>query len=210
MKHTTLLVAIAVALFAPGAFAGVYLTGSVSSSTSNATYQTYQSNYGSASLAVDLGRYLRLSVTHSQEFTLTDGYKNPKDQSGSTSPAGNDDPADDGQLLEFSSQTHVIGNSVDLQLILYEGQIFVPYITGGLIVKTYHFVSEEQGKETEVVDTPPIPGPNLGAGLGVRLNKDFTLKFAYIASPGSQRRPFDEKAKSVWDKKLTMGITYQL
>ena len=214
MKHVFIAFVSALALSPSAARAATYLTGSVSATTSNVPYQTSQSNYGSASLGVDLGRYIRLSLTHSQQFEVTEGYKERDDNGADATPDTNagsdDDPTNDDQLEKFSNRTHVIGNSVDLQLILYEGQVFVPYLSGGLILKSYHFVSKEDGEEDSVKSIKNIPGPNLGLGLGMRLNKQFTLKLSYIASPGMTRKPFDESARSVWDKKVTMGVTYEL
>lgn len=188
----------------------MYLTGSLSVSQNSMPYTTYESQYGSASIGVDIFRYVRLSLTHSQEFTVSKGYKDPdKDEANATDAASNDDPGDDTELVTYASRSHVIGNSVDLQLIVYEGQVFVPYIMGGVILKTYKTVSQEEGKEDDVRELT-MPGPNVGAGVGMRLNREFTLKLAYIASPGYAREPGDPEISTVWDRKVTLGITYQL
>jgi hypothetical protein len=189
---------------------GFYLTGSLASSTSSMPYNSYSSNYGSASIGIDLGSLVRLSLTHSQEISTQEGFKDKQDRSGDANPANDEDPANDGDLVSFANTTHVVGNSVDLQLILYEGMTFVPYVTGGLILKSYHFIQKEEGKEAVESKLGPIPGPNLGAGVGLKLNKQFTLKLAYIASPGYVRQPFDAETRTVWDKKVTLGLTYQL
>lgn len=209
MKHV-LALAFSLAFAAGRAEAGLYVTVSGSTETSSANFQSYTTNYGSASFGFDLGRYIRLSFTHSQQLSITGGHQNPEGQSGATSPAGNEDPTDDDQLIEFTNQTHVIGNSADLQLILYEGEVFVPYVTGGMILKTYRFVSHEEGQADDVTKAGPIPAPNLGAGLGIALNKEFMLKLQYMASPGLRREPGDAESRSVWDKKSTVGITYKI
>ena len=107
------------------------------------------------------------------------------------------------------SMTHVVGNSVDLQVVLYEGDIFIPYIMGGVIYKTTTVVTEQDGKDPQSSQGGGL-GPNLGAGLGIRLNRAFTLKLSYIASPGATRQPGDAEKKKVWDKKVTLGLSYQL
>ena len=86
---------------------------------------------------------------------------------------------------------------------------------GQLFNMLFGNTSIQDGIELVDADLPAallasFPGPNLGAGVGLRLNKEFTLKLSYIASPGASRKPFDEESKSVWDKKVTMGLTYQL
>jgi hypothetical protein len=209
MKHVFALVAFLM-LSSTSAHAGMYITGSGSTEMSNMSFQTQTSNYGSASLGFDLGRYISFSVTHSQQYSVTTGHKNPDDQSGDASPAGNDDPADDDQLIEFTNRSHVIGNSADLRLVLYEGEMFIPYVTGGIILKTYRIVTQEAGKADDVIYAPNIPGPNLGAGIGFPINKEFMLKLQYIASPGQVREPGDAKARNVWDKKTTVGIQYKI
>ena len=193
--------------FGDNADASLYLTGSVSSSISNVRFQTYESRYGSSSLGIDLGRYIRLQYTYSQEYSYSYGYK---DQS-STGSTQTKEPVDSycTQCVETRSMTRVIGNSVDLQIVLYEGTVFVPYAMLGAIVKTYEMRVIENGIESGQAPVPMGPLPNLGAGVGIRLNKDFTLKVSYITSPGvSQER--GEEPRSTWDKKLTVGITYQI
>jgi hypothetical protein len=195
---------------APKAEAFVYVTGSLAASTSNVPYTTYESTYGSASLAFDLGRYVRLGFTHSQEIQVSDGYKavEEEDASADATPAGT---TEDGKLLiKTVSRTHVISNSIDLTLILYEGDIFVPYLMGGAVIKQYKFQMQE-GETTQAPNKVTVgPVPNIGVGVGMRLNKDFTLKLSYIASPGVAQAPEDPEPRGVWDKKVTIGLTYQL
>ena len=213
MKRILSLCALTLAFAAP-AQAAVYLTGSVAGSTSNIEYQTYQSQYARASLAVDLGHYLRLSYSYSLENSNNNGYTDPRTDdelksANATRANANNDPTDDNNLVAYSTRSHVVGNSVDLQVVLYEGDIFIPYIMGGVIYKTTTVVTEQDGKDPQVSQGGGL-GPNLGAGLGIRLNRAFTLKLSYIASPGATRQPGDAEKKKVWDKKVTLGLSYQL
>jgi hypothetical protein len=198
-------------LAAPRAEAFVYVTGSLAASTSNVPYTTYESTYGSASVAFDLGRYVRLGFTHSQEVQVSDGYKQideDDEDSANATPSGT---TEEGKLLiKTVSRTHVISNSIDLTLILYEGDIFVPYLMGGAVVKQYKFQVQEGETAQDPTKVTVGPVPNIGVGVGMRLNKDFTLKLSYIASPGVAQAPEDPEPRGVWDKKVTIGLTYQL
>lgn len=189
--------------------AAVYVSGSISTSTSNVPFQTFESRYGSGSLGIDLGRFIRLGYTHSQELSITDGFKNPGGQSQSRGDIISDKVDTCESCIETRSSTHVIGNSIDLQIILFEGQLFMPYITGGAIVKLYRFENLESGQLTRN-EGAVGPVPNLGAGLGIRLNKDFTLKLTYIASPGLAQTKGEELPHGVWDKRVTLGLSYQI
>ncbi len=188
------------------AFAGLYLTGSISSSTSNVRFQTLESRYGSGSIGFDLGRYIRLQYTYSQEFAYSYGFK---DKSTSTADAQLAVENNCANCIESQSMTRVIGNSVDLQVVLYEGVVLVPYIMMGGIIKTYEFRIIENGEESGQDPIPMGPLPNLGAGLGIRLNRAFTLKLSYLTSPGvTQTR--GEEPRQAWDRKVTLGLTYQI
>ena len=184
------------------AYGTVYVTGSVSASTSNVPLQTYESQAASGSLGIDLGSYIRLGVTHKQEFQISSSYKDTSTEAGSTATAPN--------YVEVYSRTHIVSNSLDLTLILYEGQVFLPYLTLGAVVKNYRFDTQEEGQASELRKGSVGPVPNVGGGIGFRLNKDFTLKFAFTASPGLAQKPGEEKATSTWDRNTSVGLTYQL
>lgn len=193
-------------IISTSAFAGLYLTGSISSSTSNVGFQTLESRYGSGSLGIDLGRYIRLQYTYSQEFAYSYGFKDKSTTADGARAAVDSYCA---QCIESQSMTRVIGNSVDLQVVLYEGVVLVPYVMMGGIVKTYEFRLIENGEESGQAPVPMGPLPNLGAGLGIRLNREFTLKLSYITSPGVTQTRGEEPRKA-WDRKVTLGLTYQI
>lgn len=211
---TLLFAAIAAAFASTPAFAGVYLTGSVTGSTTNMPYSGYRSQYTSGSVGFDIASILRLGYTYSQEDTVNDGYTDVRTsdslKSSNATPAnGNDDPSDDGNLVAYTTQSRVIGNSVDLQLILYKGDVVVPFIIGGVIHKQTTMTTTKDGEAPTVLHGASL-GPQAGAGMGFRLNRQFSFKVSYVVSPGEKRKPFEEKATKVWDPKLTFGLTYEL
>jgi hypothetical protein len=182
------------------ALAEIYVTGSVSYSSSNVPLQTYESRAGSASLGVDILRYLRVGITHRQEQKVNSGWERPDSEEESATT----------QYSQFQNTTYIISNSLDLTLILYEGQFFVPYLSAGAVIKHYDYTvqkeSEEKPGRLRYV-TPPVP--NLGAGIGMRLNRQFTLKVSYSASPGIYQEPNGVK-RGVWDKYTSLALTYRL
>jgi hypothetical protein len=199
------LLALAALTLAPRADAAVYLTGSIAASTSNVPYQTYQSSYGSASLSFDVGPYLRLGYTYSQEYSIEDGYTEAADAA-----QANDGKIAPDEAVHSLSRSIVTAHSIDLTIILYEGQVFMPYLMAGVIKKLYRFESQT-GDADPVVNEGTMPFlPNLGAGVGLRLNQNFMLKLSFLASPGVVQRPEDSEPKSAWDRKLTVGLTYQI
>ena len=203
LKLCGVFLAVGLLLGASGsAYSTVHVTGSVSASTSNVPMQTFESQAASGSLGIDLGNYIRLGVTHKQEFQISSGYK---DTSTSTEPT-----TATSTYVEFYSRTHIVSNSLDLTLILYEGQIFLPYLTLGAVVKNYRFETQEEGQASEIRKGSMGPVPNVGGGIGFRLNKDFTLKFAFTASPGLAQDPGEEKPTSTWDRNTSVGLTYAL
>jgi hypothetical protein len=193
------------ALVAAPASAAVYLTGSVSGSTTNAGLQTYESEGAAASIAFDIGTFMRLGFTHKQQIQRTKGW------TGETA----DDCAFDTDVSgckDYKSRTHVTANSIDLTVILYPGEVVVPFLLGGVIVKSYETESTRGTGDDAVVEKavyPSGPVPNIGGGLSFRLSKQFSLKLQYTASPGVMQKP-DGTEQRLWDKDASIGLTYQL
>jgi hypothetical protein len=176
------------------AFGVVYFTLSGSQSQNNVPYQTYVSRAGSASMAVDMGEYFRIGYTHRQEFSNNYGFK-----TSTTDPS---------TYTEFLSQTKVVSNSIDLNIILYAGDLFIPYLSAGAVVKTYYSAfSSIDGAESASITLPPVP--NLGGGVGVRLSRSFSLKLSYTVSPGVRQEPGGIQ-EGILDTYSSLGITYQL
>jgi len=189
----------------PSAAADIYLNGSVAQASSNAGLLTHSTNSGSAGVDVSLGTYVRVGLSHAQQFSVSEGYV----QRDGTLDADPNDP----RIYDlYTSKTHAWANSVDFTFILYEGEIVVPYLKAGLVWKTYFVESNQAGEITKDGYRNLGPWENLGAGLGFKLNRQFTLKFFYGLSPGQQfiPTPAGIQAKKIMDKKTTVGITYQL
>jgi hypothetical protein len=189
------------ALSASPLFAGIFVNGSVSQSSQNAGYLTHDSSSGSAGFDVSLGTYVRVGLSHSQEFSVSKGWVLQDDAEDSDAASSYDN---------YTSRTHAWANSVDFTFILYNGQVVVPYLKAGLVWKTYIIEEEQNGVVSKDGYRNQGPWDNLGAGVGFKLNRDFTLKLFYNTSPGIQAIPGEDKARTVRDKKATIGLTYQL
>lgn len=186
----------------PGfAQAAVFVTGSVNQASSNLGLQSSVTRGGSASVDLGLGRYVRVGVTHQQSFKESEGHSENKD-------IAEDDPD---RYVEFSSKEHILANSVDFTFILYEGELIVPYLKAGAIWKSYFVERVEDGVADDPIEVRNAgPFPNLGAGVGLKLNRQFTLKLFHKASPGFVYDPAEDKTVSVWDRETTIGLSYQL
>ena len=86
----------------------------------------------------------------------------------------------------------------------------MPYVTVGAVMKNYIFESQVNNGPIDESRGQTPPAISLGGGLGLRLSRDFSLKFNIQASPGVMLHPGDDKATLVWDKKSSVGLTYQL
>lgn len=168
-----------------------------SANNNNLGLSNQDSRSASASVAVDVGQYLRLGVTHRQGFIKMEGYRYNELVN---------------KYFYIEEKTHSIANSLDLTIVLYYGEIFVPYIQIGLVKKEYRitsFLDDEEGSVTNFVSMRPVP--NGGIGIGVRLDQNFSLKFSYTVSPGvRQLHPNLEPETGVLDTYTSVGISYQL
>ncbi len=205
MRSFGLAAALVLAAASSPARAAFYVNGSVKGATSSLGYQSIESKGYSGGLSVDLGRYIRIGFTHEQDFQTLEGSEDP------ISPAVHHDA--DGNVAPWPvySNVHTISNSIDLQAVLYEGTVMMPYIIGGIVKKTAYTVGINPTTGNREAAAPlGSLGPQAGVGLGIRLNKDFTLKFQYMVSPGSKQAPGDVKARGVIDRSASIGLTYQI
>jgi hypothetical protein len=149
-----------------------------------------------------LGSYFRIGLTHREDISNQEGWAEDK---GAAS----------GYAYSRTRQ-HLRANSVDLTLILYYGELFVPYLMAGAIKKQYvtefSVATDVDGAESRSSSSLELPVlPNFGAGLGIRLNREFSLKLSYSVSPGIvQNSPVDSDPRSILDKMLSVGISYDL
>ena len=110
------------------------------------------------------------------------------------------------------SRTDVASNSINLSLILYYGDLFIPYIQAGAVVKDYYMI-EKSGGVTYVINPDQSgPEPSAGAGLHIVLSKSFNLKLSYTVSPGVKIQSPSEpdKMRTVLDSTTAMGIVYKM
>lgn len=201
MKHLGTIVRVATVALSlavgSNALAAVQFTLSATSSSSSMGLQTYATRGGSAAVSMDVGSNLRVGLTHRQEIDAKEGYESSKNSAG------------DVTYTPFASSTKLISNSVDLTLILYTGQTFVPYIFAGGVWKSYHSVMYTS-KGTQTLDVPFVgPLPNGGAGVMLPLSQKFSLRLTYTLSPGFAQN-IDGSRANVLDSYTQLGITYQL
>ena len=164
-----------------------------SRSEANAGYQKIESGAGSAGLSIDLGEYFRVGYTHRQELSSTTGYH--------LKEATN-------QYVYFQSRSHVVSNGIDLTLVLYSGEIITPFIFAGYALKQYTTDMQEADGTTEHMYLP-MPSPEGGAGISIKLNQKFSLKVTYTMSQGITQLPGGQ-AQSVLDSYTQLGISYSL
>ncbi len=183
------------------ATAGMHLTLGGSNSVSNAGYQKIQAGAASGSLAFDLGDYLRLGYSYRQELSITSGYTEAKDANGVIT---------DDVYVKFLNMSRVTSQSVDLTVVLYAGEIFMPYVFIGIVNKNYEIDNQIEGQPVERIRLPMPASPNGGAGMGIRLNQKFSLKMSYTMSQGYKQLPGQLEPERTIDTYTQVGITYSL
>lgn len=153
----------------------------------------------SGQLEIGLGLNFRLSYTYRHANNLTDGYKEVVDAATKKI-----------LLKYYREDLQVNSHSLDLTIVLYNGQVFMPYIFGGAMYK--QMIGQiVDGEEVSEMPTDWLPVPNGGAGFGLMLNRDFSLKCFYEVSPGYLRSVSDpNKVERILDTYWTVGITYEL
>jgi hypothetical protein len=186
--------------------AGMHLTLGGSNSVSNAGYQKIQAGAASGSLAFDLGDYFRLGYSYRQELSITSGYTEAKDESGVVSK----DAAGDATYVKFLNMSRVTSQSVDLTVVLYAGEIFMPYVFVGVVNKNYEIDNQIEGQPIERIRLPMPASPNGGVGMGIRLNQKFSLKMSYTMSQGFKQLPGQIDPERTIDTYTQVGITYSL
>ncbi len=205
--------------FAPVAQAGIYITGSYGMDSTNVPLEVTNTQSASASVDVDIFSFLRVGVSYGLETSYSLGYRaraaSAADPSAPVVPVASAQIANpcpsETSCTKVVSNSKVIQKGAGLTLILWHGDMVMPYVMAGALIKTYVFKSTQDGvlvqdleeKKGEVV-------PNVGAGIGFRLSKDFSLKASITASPGKVLRPGDTQLKVIWDRKTAFGLSYQI
>jgi hypothetical protein len=204
------LLAIGMIGISTASYAGISVTGSVSTSTTNVPLQITTMQYGSAGIDFDLGQYIRFGLNYGVQLSTTSSYQPPA--SGSSGSANLADPTCPtvGSCVSVINQTKITERGSAFTLILWAGEIFMPYVTVGGLVKNYTFATQvNDGPVEERRGQTPV-SVSLGGGLVCRLNRDFSLKMNAQISPGVTMSPGDGTPRMTWDKKNTIGLTYQI
>jgi len=183
--------------FCKSAFAGVDISIDGSSSNYDMGLQNNKRSMISGSVDVGLGNYFRLGYTHRVDTVTATGYKQ--------------DYASKLYYYE-ESRTDVASNSINLSLILYYGDLFIPYIQAGAVVKDYYMIEKSGGVPYVINPDQSGPEPSAGAGLHIVLSKSFNLKLSYTVSPGVKIQSPSEpdKMRTVLDSTTAMGIVYKM
>lgn len=178
------------------AFSRVHLSLKGSAVSSNFGLQSQAKDSVSGSVDFDVGRHLRLGVTHRVERTRSEGYTEVAEGS------------------YYFSATNVLAtaNSLDLTVILFYGQLFLPYLKLGMIKKNYKYILENLEGESDTISLSTEPLPNMGAGLGIQLSARFSLNLSHSISPGYTiaNPAVSDEATAAWDSVSSVGITYKL
>lgn len=176
--------------------AAMHFTIRGSANQNNLGLANQNAKSASLSVASDVGKYLRLGITHRQSLIALEGYR----------------------LREISQQysyveerTRSISNSIDLTVVLYYGSTFTPYVQIGIVKKDYKvssYISEDSTTISNSFSQALVP--NAGLGLSVRLDANFSLNFSYVVSPGLRQITPDADPESVLDSYTSIGISYEL
>ncbi len=179
------------------AFAGVDIGLDGSASNYDMGLQNNKRSMISGTLDVGLGSHFRLGYTHRVDTSTASGYKQ--------------DYASKLYYYE-ESRTDVSSNSLNLSLILYYGDLFIPYIQAGAVVKDYYMIEKSGGVTYVINPAQSGPEPSAGAGLHIVLSKDFNLKLSYTVSPGAKiQSPAEpQKITMVLDSTTAVGIVYKM
>jgi len=151
---------------------------------------------GKGSISVDLGSYIRLGYSYSQAFQHQEGYENKADE---------DEPR---ELVYREQDIRQTSHAVNLFIVLFAGDIFTPYIFGGMAMKYFVIDTKEEGEEPKR-ETGKGPSPNGGAGLSIALNKNFSLKFSYTLSLAVKEDYYGETS-SATDTQFEVGLSYKI
>jgi len=163
-----------------------------SGSTKNVEYETNTDRSISGSIAIDLGSFFRLGYTRRYAWESKQGYE---------------DGNKDGQYGTFYDTSSQVINGFDLTMMLYHGDVFTPFISGGIALGQYH--REYQiGEEAGETDRSFV-GPTVGAGLAIAINENFSLKLSRTWMPAVRTRPGSEPER-VLDDFTQIGISYRL
>jgi len=200
------LLSLAIAAMLPAtAQAGMSFTVSGSGSSTTAFTEERASQGISVATAFDLLTFLKVSGSLRQEANTENGYKRVEGT---------------GLYLYSKTATKVRSMSLDLQLILYPGELFVPYVFGGVGSKYFEtsYTKEsldgsiQSGSNGGYICKFDIRCPNFGFGSGIAINRSFTITLTRTWTPGVRQDPYSGKPSELvfWDNYTSIGLTYRI
>ena len=184
-------------LIGSSALGGINISIDGSASNYDMGLQNNKRSMVSGSFDIDVGSHFRLGYTHRLDTMKASGYKQDYET----------------KLYYYEeSRTDVASNSINLSLILYYGDLFIPYIQAGAVVKDYYMIEKSGGITYVINPSESGPEPSAGAGLHIVLSKSFNLKLSYTVSPGVKIESPSEPNKilTVLDSTTAMGIVYKM
>ncbi len=124
------------------------------------------------SISQDLGSYFRLGLKFRQEEDHEVGFMEERDQNDKTKKI----------YYKIDNRIKMGITSLNLFIILYNGEVFTPYVFGGVARIQYDIHKEIDGSVFD--DSFYIPSPTGGLGMAFRLSQRFSIKFTYTMRQG--------------------------
>jgi len=156
--------------------------------------QETRSSSGSAGFSFDLGTYFNIGLTYRNQYSYIKGYEQDEDTK---------------EIQYSETKMNLSSYSLDLSIILYPGDVFVPYVFGGLVIKNLSSRKEFPNSPPIIRDGKGIPDWQGGAGVGLRFSERFTLKYSRTWTPGTKLLK-DGTAQRVTDYYQTFGLSYKI
>ena len=179
-------------------YCGIYFTLSSAISRGNALLISHDSQSASLSVAFDIFSHLRLGLTHRENIQQDKGYVREIYA-----------PTMQPFYVYQKKETRSFANSIDLQVIFYNGRLLMPYGKIGVVKKDYYFVTTHgSSKMTSSLSADPQPSAELG--VGIRLSRSFSLQLAYSMSPSKKQKTPVAPVEDVWDFYSSIGVTYNI
>jgi len=191
------LILLAILLQSSPVFAAITLSVQGKYASTSQALNTSYTRGGGGSLELDLGSYFRVGFTHQQDRTDRLSYV----------PRSADPAPTDYQKIQVTERSSM--SSVDLSLILFATEMFVPYIFGGIALQQ---VATEYTIDDVYIGEQKGGGgaPTGGIGFVIRMGQRFSIRATNRWIPGErQETPYVEKSK-VLDSQTTVGVSFKI
>lgn len=161
--------------------------------------QEYKSSSGSASFSFDIGTYFNIGLTGRNQYSYAKGYE--KDERTN-------------QIQYSETKMSMTSYSIDLSIILYPGDVFVPYIFGGYVTKYLSskkvYGDPSTGNQAVIErNEGPVPDYQCGGGVGLRFSERFSLKYSVTFTPGTKLLS-DGTGELTMDRYQSIGLSYKI